>query len=88
VKNSPLVIALRERIWIRHKRGDEYNMINQDGSKDPGWKIAYYPIFQDGRTGETYTEPRALVEKPYPRESKFSGNDLREMPLRYIEKIR
>lgn len=58
-----------------HKVGNEYNM---EGDKDP-WKISYYPIFQDGKTGEKYEEPRALVEKPIP-----GGTDFREVPLRYL----
>ena len=86
MKSSELDIAMRHVIWVRHKSGDQYYMINQDGSKDPGWKIAYYPIFEDGRTGEKYKEPRALMEKPFAENSKFDGNDLREMPLRYIER--
>lgn len=47
-----------------------------------GWKIAYYPIFSDGKTNELYSEPRALVEKPIQ-----GGIDFREVPLRYLTKI-
>lgn len=67
--------ALSNEIWISHKIGNEYQM---DGKKDK-WKIAYYPIFECGKTGEQYVEPRALVEKPIQ-----GGTDFREVPLRYL----
>lgn len=54
--------------------GKSYTMDGQ-----PGWKIAYYPIFECGKTGEQYKEPRALVERPIEK-----GIDFREVPLRYI----
>ena len=42
------------------------------------WKIAYYPIFQDGKTQEYYQEPRVLIEKP------IKGDiDTKEVTLRY-----
>lgn len=64
-------------IWQNHKIGDAYTM---DG-KPESWKIAYYPIFEDGKTGEQYEEPRALGEKPI-----VGGTDFREVPLRYLSK--
>lgn len=73
--------ALSNDIWKNHQIGDEYMM---DG-KPKLWKIAYYPIFEDGKTGEEYDEPRALVETP----SIFNGEmgtDFREVPLRYLIK--
>jgi hypothetical protein len=69
--------ALDNPIWKNHYRGDIYSM---DGKS--GWKIAYYPIFEDGKTKEVYQEPRALVEKPIGKE----GTDFREVPLRYLTK--
>lgn len=68
--------ALQHPIWKDHKIGDKYIMDGLDG-----WSIAYYPIFENGKTHEVYAEPRALVERPMP-----GGNDLREVPLRYIVK--
>jgi hypothetical protein len=47
-----------------------------------GWKIAYYPIFENGKTGEVYNEPRALIERPIP-----GGTDFREVPLRYLQNV-
>jgi hypothetical protein len=55
-----------------------------DGKPDL-WKIAYYPIFEDGKNGEVYDEPRVLVEKPIL--GKFDekiGTDFREVPMRYL----
>lgn len=69
--------ALNNPIWQYHKIGDKYLM---HGDKDI-WMIAYYPIFEDGKTGEKYTEPRALVEKPIK-----GGIDFREVPMRYLSK--
>lgn len=76
-KDSILYKALSDKIWKEHKIGDTYTM---DG-KPELWKISYYPIFEDGRTKEVYNEPRALVEKPI-----VNGIDLREVPLRYLDK--
>jgi len=67
--------ALNNPIWVNHKIGNTYTM---DG-KPTSWKIAYYPIFEDGKTGEIYNEPRALVETPI-----INGTDFREVPLRYL----
>lgn len=66
--------ALNHPIWKAHKIGNVYSMDGQSG-----WKIAYYPIFEDGKTGVKYDEPRALVERPMPK-----GTDFREVPLRYL----
>lgn len=74
--NNFLNEALADPKWIAHKIGDTYSM---DGK--PDWKIAYYPIFEDGKTGKKYDEPRALVEKPIE-----GGTDFREVPLRYLTK--
>lgn len=79
--------ALEHPLWKQHELGKEYLMINRDQSKDPGWKIAYYPIFEDGKTGQEYDEPRALVEKPFLAPDGTQSNDLREMPLRYLETV-
>ncbi len=68
--------ALNHPLYTSHKIGDEYIM---DGNH--GWKIAYYPIFECGKTKESYEEPRALIEKPMK-----SGTDFREVPLRYLMK--
>lgn len=76
-KTEQLIEALNHPLWVSHQIGDEYTM---DGK--PGWKIAYYPIFEDGKTGTLYAEPRALVEK-----SIAGGIDFREVPLRYLTKL-
>jgi len=70
--------ALHNPKWIAHNIGDTYNM---QGDSDI-WKIAYYPIFENGKSGVEYQEPRALVEKPM-----LNGTDFREVPLRYLTKI-
>lgn len=67
--------ALNHPIWKAHKLGNQYEM---DG-KPELWKIAYYPIFECGKTGEIYKEPRAVIEKPI-----VGGIDFREVPLRYL----
>jgi hypothetical protein len=73
--------ALSNEIWKSHKIGNEYQM---DGKKDK-WKIAYYPIFEDGKINEVYEEPRALVEKPIlGKLGEKIGTDFREVPLRYL----
>lgn len=76
-KNTRLSDALSNPLWLEHKTGDTYTM---DGKPDL-WKIAYYPIFEDGKTGKAYSEPRALIEKPM-----VGGTDFREVPLRYLSK--
>lgn len=69
--------ALEDPLWVSHKIGDTYTMDN----KPDLWKIAYYPIFEDGVTNKLYSEPRALIEKPM-----VGGTDFREVPLRYLKK--
>jgi hypothetical protein len=69
--------ALNHPLWVEHKLGDTYTM---DGKPDL-WKIAYYPIFEDAKTKEPYSEPRALIEKPMK-----GGTDFREVPLRYLSR--
>lgn len=80
--NEKLINVLDHNLWKNHQIGDTYTM---DGKPQP-WKIAYYPIFEDGKTGEQYDEPRALVEKPMILDGK-EGTDFREVPLRYLTKI-
>ncbi len=46
----------------------------------------YYPIFGCGKTQEEYDEPRALMETERTYNG-VKGMDLREMPLRYVERI-
>lgn len=75
--------ALSDQTWQEHEIGATYTM---DGKPDK-WKIAYYPIFEDGKTGEQYEEPRILVEKPmYGKYGEIIGTDFREVPLRYLKK--
>lgn len=81
IVNNRLKEALNHSIWQTHKIGDTYKM---DGKGE--WKIAYYPIFEDGKTGEVYNEPRALIEQPAMFRGK-EGIDFREIPLRYLERI-
>lgn len=71
--------ALNNKLWLEHKIGDTYTM---DGKPDL-WKIAYYPITEDGASGKEYSEPRALIEKPM-----LNGTDFREVPLRYLQKTK
>ena len=49
------------------------------------WKIAYYPLFECGKTGEVYDEPRALIEQPSDWNG-VKGTDFREVPLRYLDR--
>ncbi len=70
-------MGLNKPLYKSHKLGDKYKM---DGKGD--WKIAYYPISEDGKTGEKYNEPRALIETPMK-----NGTDFREVPLRYLTRI-
>lgn len=74
--NIELEKALEDDLWKSHKIGDIYEMDGQSG-----WKIAYYPILEDGKTKEKYIEPRALVERPMAK-----GIDFREVPLRYLKR--
>lgn len=80
VISARLSNALKHPLWQSHKIGDTYLM---DGRGN--WKIAYYPIFEDSVSGEPYSEPRALVEKPAIFKGK-TGTDFREVPLRYLER--
>lgn len=73
--------ALQHPIWKAHKLGNTYTM---DG-KPELWKIAYYPIFEDGETGETYDYPRVLIERPAVFNG-VTGTDFREVPIHYLEK--
>jgi len=78
--SSPLKSSLNDPLWVSHQIGDEYLM---DGKGK--WKIAYYPLFECGKTNEVYNEPRALVET----ETMFKdvpGTDFREVPLRYLKR--
>lgn len=78
---NKLKTALSHNIWLNHQIGNEYQM---DGKPDK-WKIAYYPLFEDGKTNEVYDEPRALVEKPiFGKLDEKIGTDFREVPLRYL----
>lgn len=70
--------ALSNEVWRKHIKGDNYTM---DGKPDT-WNIAYYPIFECGKTKEVYEEPRALIERPIK-----GGIDFREVPLRYLNKV-
>jgi hypothetical protein len=72
--------ALNDLVKKGHKKGDTYKM---DGKGE--WKIAYYPLFECGKTGEVYEEPRALVEQPS-NWNGVKGTDFREVPLRYLER--
>lgn len=74
--------ALSHPLYKSHNIGDYYSMDN----KPDKWQIAYYPIFEDGVSGELYDEPRALVEKPILSKGIKIGIDFREVPLRYLSK--
>jgi len=50
--------ALEHPLWKTHKIGKTYKMDSKGE-----WKIAYYPIFECGKTGEVYDSPRALVDQ-------------------------
>ncbi len=43
-EKTRLASALENKVWIDHTIGSNYQM---DGK--PGWKIVYYPIFEDGK---------------------------------------
>lgn len=74
--------ALSSPLWKSHRIGNVYSMINRDGSKSDGWKIAYYPLFGTYKNEKwiEFNEPRALIERPIK-----GGTDFREMPLRYLK---
>jgi hypothetical protein len=73
-----LQTALQHQLWVEHKIGDRYVATGTEHV----WRIAYYPILENGKTGEKYDEPRALMERPI-----SGGIDFREMPLRYLKRI-
>lgn len=76
--------SLSDLTWKNHAIGNVYQM----DSKPDKWKIAYYPIFECGKTNEVYEEPRALAEKPIlGKFGEVIGTDFREVPLRYLTKI-
>lgn len=82
---SKLATALADPIWLSHKAGDRYKM---DGKGH--WTIAYYPILENGKIPENgerevYDEARALIECPKMFKGE-QGIDIREMPLRYLER--
>jgi hypothetical protein len=74
---SPVQQALQHPLYATHCVADRYLM---DGKGC--WELYYYPIFGCGKTGKVYGEPRALM-----RSVGEAGADLREVPLRYIERI-
>lgn len=78
--NMDLQEALADKLWQSHKIGDTYTMDNVSG-----WKIAYYPIFEDNASKKVYSEPRALVERPAIFQGK-EGIDFREVPLKFLTK--
>ena len=71
--------ALNHPLWISHKPGDAYDLERSGGGE---WQMWYYPIFEDGKTGEAYKEPRALWLQIKP-----DFWDLRESPLRYAKRL-
>lgn len=75
---TELDIALQHPVWKQHALDTLYTAKGCKGL----WKLAYYPIFCDGKTGESYTEPRALMEQ----QMTDGGTDFREMPLRYVQR--
>lgn len=73
---NEIVEALSHPLYKNHEVGDTYTM---DGEPDL-WKIAYYPLFSDRKTGEVYKEPRALVEN-----TNKPGFWNKKVPLRYLK---
>ena len=57
-----------------HKIGNEYKM---DGKGR--WELVYYPLFENGKTGEVYNEPRALMH-----DLNKEGFWSKEVHLRYL----
>ena len=81
---SKLSEALLNPVWASHKIGDEYAMEGRNGL----WKIAYYPIFEDGKSKEEYAEARALVEAVKPLViAGVVGIDFVEVPMRYLSRV-
>lgn len=78
--NNRLKEALLNELWVNHKLDNRYKMDNETG-----YKISYYPIFENGKTNEIYKEARALVEKDlFDSYGKKIGTDFREVPLHYL----
>lgn len=73
-----LQLALNHDTWISHERNHRYTV---DGKGI--WALVYYPIFECGKTGDQYNEPRALMH-----DTTKDGFWSKEMPLRYIERIK
>ena len=74
--------ALDNPLFQSHKPEHRYKM---DGKGS--WQLYYYPIFGCGETGQQYGEPRALMRTIRTYKGGKVGQDLREVPLRYIERI-
>ena len=70
--------ALDHPLWKTHVRNSSYYYM--DGKPDR-WVIVYYPIFQDSKTQELFSEPRALVQN-----IDKDGFWSKEVPLRYLNK--
>lgn len=70
--------ALEDPKFAEHTPQDIYTM---DKLPDR-WELVYYPIFEDGKTGKQYAEPRALM-----RNMDKEGFWSKEVPLRYIDKL-
>jgi hypothetical protein len=69
--------ALSHPIYKTHIHNESVYFM--DGKKDR-WKLVYYPIFQDGKTQEHYSEPRALMQNIDKK-----GFWYKEVPLRYLQ---
>jgi len=68
--------ALSNPIWLSHQPNK--SIYTMDGKPDR-WVLIYYPLFECGKSGEKYEEPRALmqnIDKP--------GFWHKEVPLRYL----
>ena len=79
--NEKLKSALSHPLWKTHVPERKYKV---DGKGV--WRLVYYPILGCGKTQKEYDEPRALMET----ERNYNGvigMDLREMPLRYVDRI-
>lgn len=80
--SEPLREALEHPLYSDHMSHHRYKM---DGKGS--WELYYYPILGDGKTQEVYVEPRALMKTNRIFKDGKAGMDLREVPLRYIERI-
>ncbi len=74
--------ALSHPLYLSHAIGDTYTM---DGKGK--WELYYYPVMGDGETQQEYDEPRALMKTERMFKGGKFGMDLREVPLRYIERL-